>query len=306
MATRLVSLVSLVLLHACASSPAQRASGAVVAADQRARAALAGEQAIDVARIPARSFAVLPFAAPPDTLLTPLRFGLAALLITDLAVSPQLQLVERLETDALLRELALVDAGVVDPKTAPRVGRLAGARRLLLGDVAFVDGSTIRLSARVVDAVAGTVEELVRADAPIARVLDAEKALALQIFERLGITLTAAQREQVEQRQTSQLAALVAYGKGVDAEAHADVSRAQDAYRQATRIDPAFLAPARAARGTVRSAIRPGGLTSGERLLFQLTNVVNAPVGTRVAEAADVPLSPGTLASLGFLILITR
>src|SRR5204863_174871 len=79
---------------------------------------------------------VLPFTvAGRDTLLTPLGFGLAELLVTDLSVSSQLQMLDRLRIDAILRELALVDSGVTDPRAAPRVGRLMGARRLLIGSV---------------------------------------------------------------------------------------------------------------------------------------------------------------------------
>ena len=225
-----------------------------------------------------------------------------ALLISDLAVSPALRLVERLDTDAILRELALVDSGVVDPRTAPRVGRLVGARRLLLGEVSRPTDNTIRLTTRVVDVVAGTVEELVTADAPLARVLDAEKALALLIFERLGITLTASQRTRVEQRQSTQLAAIVAYGKGVDAEAHGDAPRAVASYRDAARLDPRFV---EAIRGSLAPAAASGAGIGIERVVGISSAAINAPFVTRLPDTADAPLSAGTMISLTFLIRVT-
>jgi TolB-like protein len=286
---------------ACASNPAARRASAITNADRAAKAALENENKLDAGKIPARTFAVLPFTvAAGDTVLKPLGFGLADLLVNDLSRSPQLRLVERLQTSAILRELSLVDEGVTDPRQAPRVGRLVGARRLLIGDAARGDGGTVRLSARVVDVIAGTVQELVSAEAPLDRVIDAEKALAIQIFERLGINLTPAQRQRVEQRQTTQLAALVAYGRGVQAEAKGDAAGATAAFEDASRLDAAFAA----ARTQV--AVAPAAAqrsSSVARLVDMSAQAINAPLATRVPEAVDAPLSTGSMLSL---ILIIR
>ncbi|MGH7617708.1 MAG: CsgG/HfaB family protein, partial [Gemmatimonadaceae bacterium] len=160
-------------------------------ADRTAKDAVAAERRLDVAKIPARSLAVLPFTVSEhDTLLTPLGFGLAELLSTDLAVSQKLVMVDRLRIDAILRELKLVEDGVTDPRGGPRVGRLIGARRLLIGSVSASPGGTLQLTARIIDATAGTVDDEMTAEAPLSRVIDAEKSLALRLFERLGITIT--------------------------------------------------------------------------------------------------------------------
>src|ERR1019366_1394166 len=152
----------------------------------------------------------------------PLSYAMSDLLVDDLSQSRELHLVERQHTDAILRELDLVDAGVTDPRTAPRVGRLMGARRVLIGTVTSMPGGTVVLSARVVDVIAGTVQPLVSGSAPLARIIDAEKALAFRVFEELGITLTPAQRIAVEQRQSTNLAATLAYGRGVHADVRGD------------------------------------------------------------------------------------
>ena len=300
-----LTLVLAVWLTACASNPAVRRATVIGDADKAAKAALANERSLDPGKIPARTFAVLPFAvASTDTLLQPLSFGLADLLIADLAKSPELRMVERMQTNAMLRELDMVDRGLVDPRQGPRVGRLIGARRLLLGDVSHGPGGTIRLSARVVDAIAGTVQDLVTAEAPMDRVIDAEKELALLLFERLGITLTPAQRLRVEQRQTTQLTALVAYGRGVQAEARGDVAGATVAFEEASRLDAAFAA----ARTQVASGSAPASqqrASSVARVLDLSTQAINAPVSTRLPEAVDAPLASGSLLSLIFTIRVT-
>src|SRR3954470_18903142 len=119
-----VSTWGLAVATACASNPATRRAVVIADADRTAKAAVASERELDVAKIPARSLAVLPFTVSErDTLLTPLGFGLAEILATDLAVSNRLLMVDRVWIGAVLRELKLVDEGVTDPRGAPRTGR---------------------------------------------------------------------------------------------------------------------------------------------------------------------------------------
>lgn len=304
-ATRIVALAAAFCAAGCATNPAARRATMIADADKAARAALAAENRLDPAKIPARSFAVLPFAVDSrDTVVRPLAYGLADLLTGDLSRSPRLQLVERLHTNAILRELDLVDAGVTDPRQGPRVGRLVGARRLLLGSATRSGPTTLRLEARVVDVVGGTVQDVVSAEAPFDRVIEAEKQLALLLFERLGITLTPAQRAQVEQRQTTQLNALVAYGRGVEAETRGDAVGATAAFEEASRLDAAFAAARTQATASApaSSAQRASNVA---RVIDLTTTAVNAPVATKLPEAVDAPLAPASVLSLVFVIRVT-
>ncbi len=285
-----------IALGACASNPAQRRGIAISAADQQARAALAGEDRIDPAKIPPRSLAVLPFTTTAsDTLLAPLGFGLADMLVSDLATSPRLALLERTRMDAILRELDLVDQGITDPHQAPRVGKLVGARRILIGTLRRAPNGDVAIEARLVDAIAGTVEQLVSAQAPLARPIDAERALALRLFEQMNIELTPAQREHIEQQATPKLGALVAYGRGIRAEAHGDAPGAQAAFDESLHLDAAFFS----ARTQVAGAqTRRGGESGLQRLLSLSSQAINSSTPTRPAEAADVALQATQLVAL--------
>ncbi len=295
----IVSTWSLAVLTACASNPAARHATLIADADRTAKEAVAAESRIDVAKIPARSFAVLPFTVSEhDTLLTPLGFGLADLLSNDLAVSQRLTMVDRLRIGAVLREMKLVDEGVTDPRGGPRVGRLIGARRLLIGSITAGPAGTVRLQARILDAVSGTIEDEVTAEAPVARIIDAEKALALLLLERLHVTLTPAQRVAVEQRQSTQLAALVAFGRGAEADARGDAVGAMAAYDEATRLDASFAAARAPGAGPSTAADRARGV---QRVLSLTTQALNQPAGGQVSEAADAALS----ASLTVPVVVT-
>jgi TolB-like protein len=289
---------------ACASTPVARRATLISAADKAAQAALANEARLDPSKIPPRTFAVVPFhVAATDTLLQPLSFGLADFLVADLAKSPMLRLVERVQTDAILRELDLVDQGIADPRQAPRVGRLVGARQILIGDATRGSAGAVRLSARVVDVIGGTVQDLVYAEAPLERIIDAEKALVLLLFERLGITLTPAQRLQIEQRQTTQLAALVAYGRGVQAEARGDAAGATAAFEDAARLDAAFTAArTQAAAAPAASSQRASSVA---RVLDMTAQAVNAPVAIKPPEAVDAPFASGSILSILITVRVT-
>jgi TolB-like protein len=284
---------------ACASNPAARRAVLIADADRAAKDAVAAESRLDVAKIPARSVAVLPFTVNErDTLLTPLGYGLAELLSTDLAVSPRLVVVERLRIGAILRELKLVDEGVTDPRGAPRVGRLIGARRLLIGSITPAPGNAVRLQARVLDAVAGTVDaELTAADVPVSRIIDAEKSLAVALFERLGVTLTPAQLVAVEQRQTTQLAALVAFGRGAEADTRGDAAGATAAFAEAARLDASFTV----ARAHVSSPSSVSRVSSVQRVVALTNQALNQPAGAHLSEAGDAALA----ASLSVPVVVT-
>lgn len=211
-------------------------------ADAAARAAIASEQSLNADSLPAASVGVAPlYVSTGDTALAPLGYGLADLLITDLSRSARLRVVDRTRVDALLRELDLAGSGRVDSATAPRVGRLVGARRIVNGAIGALPGGGITVSARVADAATSQlVGTAVTERTSLANVLDAEKSLAFRIFDELGVTLTPAEHAAIEQRPTRYLSAFLAYSRGVRSEALGDYAGARSFFEQAVMIDPGF------------------------------------------------------------------
>jgi len=213
----------------------------VAEAEAAARQAIANERSLQVSSFPERSLGITPFAvASTDTAIAPLGYGLADILVTDLQRSGQLQIVDRLRLDALLREIQLVEAGRVDPSTAPRVGKLVGARRLVIGTLSQRPGGQLAIDARIADVASGGVQNAVSATAPLADILAAEKELALRILSQLGVNLTPAARARIEERPTRNIAALLAYSRAVRFEVRGDYERAAQEYRAALRLDPNF------------------------------------------------------------------
>jgi TolB-like protein len=298
---------ALLAAAACATAGVGTRARAITDADSQAKRALESESQIDASRIPARSFAVLPFDVPAgDTLLAPLGAAMGDFLVSDLSHTRQLRLVERQHVDAIARELHLVDQGITDARTAPRVGRLVGARRILIGDVTTGTDGEVTFNARVVDVFAGTVEQVIEARAPLARIIDAEKALALRVFDRLGITLTPAERVAVELHQTNNLQAAVAYGKGVQAEERGDAASADRAFADAARIDVGFAAARAqvASAGAAPTASASQRVNSLARILDLTSQTINAPAPTQLPEAADAPLTTSQLLTLVITVIV--
>lgn len=235
-------LAAAALLVACVrAAPGPAAAPAPDAATAGARAAIAAERTLRPDTFPAHSVGVAPMAVRDgDSTIAPLGYGLADLLLTDLSRSAQLQVVDRVRTDALLRELALAQSGRVDSATAPRVGKLVGARQLVFGALAERPDGSLELTTRVAEVQTGQITAGGTASAPLDRILDAEKALAFRIFDELGVTLTPAERAAVEQRPTGNLAALLAYSRAVRDETTGNDEAAAAEYAQAARLDPAF------------------------------------------------------------------
>ena len=280
----IVPIVALTL-GACATAGPMRVNPARVAeAEEFARRAVANEQTRGAGdSLPERTVGVTPLrVSATDSSLQPLGYGLADLLMTDLAQSRSLRVVDRLRLDALLRELDLVTAGRVDGGTAPRVGRLVQARRLVVGSAAQQPGNQVMIEAGVADVATGELRTAVTATASLDDILDAEKELAFKLFDALGVQLTPAERLAVEQRATQNLAALLAYSRGVRFEVEGQFDAAASEYRNALRLDPGFsMAGTRLGGTQVR--------TSTSSPLARAANTVIAQVNTSIVEQLAAP-----------------
>lgn len=94
-----------------------------------------------------------------------LRKGLAQMLVTDLSSMGDLQLVERVDLEAVLKELKLGSSGKVDPATRNKIGKLLGARYLIAGGY-FEFGKTLRVDAKIIDVERGTTTGYAASAAP--------------------------------------------------------------------------------------------------------------------------------------------
>ena len=117
--------------------------------------------------------------------LAVLRKGLAQMLISDLSGSEAIRVVERDRIEDVLNELKLQGTGKVDAKSAARLGKLLGARYLVLGGYFDLQGA-MRVDARIVDVETGRVMKSFGANGKPGDFLPVEQAVATKLDQWFG------------------------------------------------------------------------------------------------------------------------
>lgn len=179
-----------------------------------------------------------------DSQYEPLGRGLAEMMMSDLANVRRLKVVERVRLQALIDELKLGQTDAVDASTAPRVGRLLGAGRLVGGSYNVTGDERLRMDVTLaeldgglrfpdVDTQAGRLEELFRL----------QKQLVFRVVDVMGVDLTRQERASIEYVPTENLQSFLAYSRGLLDEDRGNFSAAAEHYGRSQSLDPGFEAP---------------------------------------------------------------
>ena len=166
--------------------------------------------------------------------------GLAEMFTTDLANVERLKVVERVRLQALLDELKLSQSEYVDQSTAPRVGRLLGAGRLVGGSY-LVSGEEVRLQVTLANVASGErVPQLEDQRAGLDNLFDLQTRVTFSIVDQLDVELTPQERAAIEEVPTQDIQAFLAYSRGLMEEDRGNYGAASQYYQQASQIDPNF------------------------------------------------------------------
>ena len=240
--------------------------------------------------------AVLPMTIAGDSSLQPLSRGLAELMVTDLAMVRSLRLLERIQVGALLDELKLGQSGRADPSTAARVGRLLRAERMVQGVASMTQNGPVRMSAAVVRG-DGTVRTGAQVNGNFKQLLDLEKQLVFGLATELGIQLTEAERQRILRQGPRNLAAFLAYSKGLEALDRSDYRTAAMHFNAAVRADPSFQA---AVQQQQAAAAAPAVQAGGGDVLTVAQSVADLPPPSEpAAEGALKQITVDVSSTLG-------
>ena len=242
---------------------------------QRAVAqAVAAERQLQT--LPARpgTVAVIAGASPAGDLHA-LGGGIADLLATDLASVHALRVVERMQAQAIVTELA---RDGVDEWSRPRAWRVLGAADIVVVD-AQVSGTSLRLSARVVNLARARVDATVAQAGTLDGLFDAERRLALDVMRTLGVEPTAAERRMILDRPAAKIDAFLAWSAALDAIESGDAPQAERLLQRALDADPGV------------NAAFDAGLLASAGLAGLLGGVV--PMPGAASAAGDDPTDAG-------------
>lgn len=211
-------------------------------AKRTAREILQQEKQIAVT-IDAKTIAVSPFENLGQQTYAPLSKGLAAMIITDLSKVKTLKVVERVQLKALLDELKLSQSGLVDAKSALRVGKLLGAGKITTGSLLDLDQEKIRLDAAVTQTESGKSLTNSEVHGELPTFFKLEKELVFKILCGIGHcpeSLDSQTKEAVGTIHTRNFKAFRLYSQGLE---YLDQSKYREASRSfflAVEEDPEF------------------------------------------------------------------
>lgn len=255
-----------------------------------AKNAVAQEQRLAGTMPSPRVVAVMPLRfVGSDSSLRPLERGFAELMTTDLSRSSQLTVVERARLQALLDELALQQAGATDAATNVRAGKIIQAGRIVSGQI-MQNEQRLRVDAAIVNTTTSQAAGGAASENALEQLFEIQKAVVLQLFDSLGVTLTTQERDAIEQRPTRSLQAFLAYSQGLQLEDQGRFGDAASRYQEAARIDPAFSQAAqRGAQAQAAAAgvqLSPASIESSLRGTSEGAAVERAAQGDAGGEGA--------------------
>lgn len=185
-----------------------------------------------------------------DDSLAVLRKGLTQMLVSDLTALGGLRVVERERLEEVLAELELSKSRKIDPATAARLGKLLGARYLVMGSYFELLG-TLRADARVVEVETGRIVGSFGGHGKPGEFLEVEQKLGRSLGEALTATLalppephepqpkTAARRRPKPPKRLATKTA-VRYSKALDAKDKGDLKEARKELEATLAEQPDF------------------------------------------------------------------
>lgn len=181
-----------------------------------------------------------------------LEVGLQQMLLTEFAVNSGLRVVERGRIKALMEEQDLGGSGRVDQNTAARIGKLVGARYMVLGGFLDFYGD-LRIDARVVNVETGEIVKSERVRNKRDALYDSVVELAQKISQ--GLDLPPLSRQAMNQRKEREVPAEAVrlYVKGLLYQDRGDQERAADLFQQAIEEFPDYTEAKDALRQSGRS-----------------------------------------------------
>lgn len=208
-------------------------------ATAKAKKALAEEAKLKGGKTEANALAITPFQNMGSASLKPLGKGMAAMLISDLSKVPDLQVVDRIELQALLQEMRLGASGLVEVQTAPELGRLLKVKRVSTGSFADIEKRELEIAGITMDADVKDAVGSQHAQGKLDDFFTLEKEIACGILTAMGKECDAAPKA-FHKMHTRSLPAFVAFSEGLDYFDQRQYDDARKKFQQALKEDPEF------------------------------------------------------------------
>lgn len=167
-----------------------------------------------------------------------LQQGIPAMLMSELSKNPAARVVDRSDINRILNEQNLATQGRVDAATAARVGKIVGARYMIMGN--FIDHyGKMRIDARIVDVETSEILKVVSSQKEREKLFDMinDVALAIMANTKLPPLPTGSAAAPARHIPTE---ALTYYSRALLYQDRGDKEKAQEFYNRALQVFPDY------------------------------------------------------------------
>lgn len=212
----------------------------IVKSQRAVEKALADERKLRTKKLNVNTIAVCYYQdISSDKNLRTFQKALSAIIISDLSKIKSLKIIERTVLQALLNEMMLGQACIVDQRNAPRVGRLLGAEYLIGGSLTL--GNDL---VQVTTSLVSTSKEKIKGTTSVT--IKKEKFYELPIIimqdvaKIIGLDLTPEDIKAIAVPHTTNYEAFVYFGQALDAMDAGHWQQAKELFIKALKEDPKF------------------------------------------------------------------
>ena len=171
-----------------------------------------------------------------------LQKGIPAMLISELSNNPAARLVDRSQTQQLLSEQDLGKEGRVDANTAAKIGKLVGAKYVILGS--FIDFyGKFRVDARIVNVETGEIMKVVTNDPKLQKREELFRIIqdvSEKIMANTKLPPLSAEVSRVMKARDVPTEALTYYSRALLYQDRGDNAKAADYYSKALAVFPEY------------------------------------------------------------------
>jgi TolB-like protein len=164
--------------------------------------------------------------------------GIADMLITEIAQSGTVNVVERNSLKKIMEELSLSQSDLVDEKKALQIGKLASASKLIYGSF-IVQGKSVVINGKLTETESGVILATFSVKGPVDSILSLQSELAIKAQQGLGLKENIAASASPEYS----FEAVKKYYQGLDLLDKGAVEDARKKFEEASKISPYYVKP---------------------------------------------------------------
>jgi TolB-like protein len=171
---------------------------------------------------------------------TPMQFGIADIMISDLKKLTKLRVVDRERIQMLLDEIQVQQTEYFDESTAVRVGKLLGVNAFVMGSFMQLDKNTMMISPKLVKTETGEILHSETIKGKPDKLMDMLAQSAELVAHWLDVEVTEQEKKELHGMKSESLEAALAYARGVNYEDEQKYAQAYEEYQKALAADSSY------------------------------------------------------------------